>query len=670
VASAAGGGGGTTSSAAVGASSSSSLVVNATNPLSLSNNSGSGSSSVVSRSIRINGSSSIHHCSTSDSTNDNGDVVVGTTMHDAPRVGDGGTSTHATTMTATNTPSRNSISGSNHNAVTTTAASVGSTTGDVDGSHGHKTMKGDCGDSSGNRNRIGGDGEEDGPPFTIQRVAEILVMPERYYTQTHKLCNGLEKLFLVTSSSSAFGGSTGGASSQSLREEIEIAALADERDRVVIEQWQRQRRLKRRMPGGDPVLNMNVNVETSDNSKVVSYSNDVEGSGGGGGRPFIPSKNDLHGGGQERRSPSISSPHLLNSEGSNITSGEEANINDCEHRGYNVAGAARASLQEKFVSARMENVGRGEGALEFCGSSNSGREPPVTSGGSIPRGGNLSPPPSGFGGRIISNPSSCESSPLGRARHFSGEGREVVSHRPVSNSNLARSLIQDMSPMRDPNELVSSSEQQLTHHSAIVRPPSPVLFSSSNNPVPGLRTLSNEHNPTLHDLQRHHNSPALSVAHSGLGSAPPAAVQMEIVINSNTASSSAAAIPPQDVADLDVDPGRSSASNSDVDSESGDDVSLDDSASDRSDGSDSGSGIVQHYEPFTAARVMALNRMQQQQRREQYLQSRALAAVAAAAASDGYRPPPDSEYQSGDSIDSMMAEDSGGSDSSNSDLAD
>ena len=110
--------------------------------------------------------------------------------------------------------------------------------------------------------------------------------------------------------------------------------------------------------------------------------------------------------------------------------------------------------------------------------------------------------------------------------------------------------------------------------------------------------------------------------------------------------------------------GRSSASNSDVDSES-DDVSLDDSASDRSDGSDSGS--VTHYEPFTAARAMALNRMQQQQR----LQSRVLTSLSSLHQSnEGYRQPADSEYQSGDSIDLMRAEDSGGSDSSSSDLAD
>ena len=67
---------------------------------------------------------------------------------------------------------------------------------------------------------------------------------------------------------------------------------------------------------------------------------------------------------------------------------------------------------------------------------------------------------------------------------------------------------------------------------------------------------------------------------------------------------------------------------------------------------------------------MALNRMQQQHqhRREQYLQNRALNQLSASASN--FQPPSDSEYQSGDSIDSMMAEDSGGSDcdSSCSDL--
>jgi hypothetical protein len=110
--------------------------------------------------------------------------------------------------------------------------------------------------------------------------------------------------------------------------------------------------------------------------------------------------------------------------------------------------------------------------------------------------------------------------------------------------------------------------------------------------------------------------------------------------------------------------GRSSASNSDIDSES-DDISFDDSASDRSDGSDSGSASA-HNETFTAARARALNRMQQQQR----FQSRVLTSLGTSHQCEGFRPPADSEYQSGDSIDSTRAEDSGGSDSSSSDLAD
>jgi hypothetical protein len=111
--------------------------------------------------------------------------------------------------------------------------------------------------------------------------------------------------------------------------------------------------------------------------------------------------------------------------------------------------------------------------------------------------------------------------------------------------------------------------------------------------------------------------------------------------------------------DLEGDQGRSSASNSDVDSES-DDVSFDDSASDRSDSSDSGT----HFEPFTAARAMALNRMQQQR-----LQSRNFASLSSLHHSEGYRSV-DLDYHCGDSIDSTRAEDSGGSDSSSSDMAD
>jgi PPP4R2 len=63
-----------------------------------------------------------------------------------------------------------------------------------------------------------GNGRRDGPPFTMQRMAEVLLAPDRYYKLTHKLCNCLEKLLMIRSSIQAFGGSTGGQTSQSRRE--------------------------------------------------------------------------------------------------------------------------------------------------------------------------------------------------------------------------------------------------------------------------------------------------------------------------------------------------------------------------------------------------------------------------------------------------------------------
>ena len=111
--------------------------------------------------------------------------------------------------------------------------------------------------------------------------------------------------------------------------------------------------------------------------------------------------------------------------------------------------------------------------------------------------------------------------------------------------------------------------------------------------------------------------------------------------------------------DLDLESGSAS---SDVDSES-DGVSFDDSASDRNDGSNSG-----HYEPFSAARDMAMNRMQQQRR----LQSHMLTSLGSHQhqGEAGFRPPTESEYQSGDINESIRAEDSGGSNSSSTDVAD
>ncbi len=38
----------------------------------------------------------------------------------------------------------------------------------------------------------------DRPPFTIQRIAEVILEPQTQYSSTHKLLNGLEKLLSVT----------------------------------------------------------------------------------------------------------------------------------------------------------------------------------------------------------------------------------------------------------------------------------------------------------------------------------------------------------------------------------------------------------------------------------------------------------------------------------------
>ena len=191
---------------------------------------------------------------------------------------------------------------------------------------------------------------------------------------------------------------------------------------------------------------------------------------------------------------------------------------------------------------------------------------------------------------------------------------------------------------------------------------SPVLHPTEQRPLsPSLLMINgHHHHPPHSDLQAHHSPD--QAPHLGLSGAEIFIAPSSTLGNNTTSTQKYPSVTSTDVADLEE---RSSASNSDFDSES-DDVSFDDSASDRSDGSDSGS--IYFSEPFTAARVMALNRMQQQHRREQYLQDRALRQLAAS--NSNFQPPPDSEYQSGDSIDSTMADDSCGSDSSSSDFAD
>ncbi len=379
----------------------------------------------------------------------------------------------------------------------------------------------------------------------------------QYYSQTHKLCNALEKLLLVRTPPSAFGGVKGGDTSQNRQEEQELAAFADKK--VKDETEQRQRILRRRKSisscesnSGDPDLKFNVNLEGPD-SKQGTVNNNI-------GQPLA----------YEGPFTNSSVTGLTNLEGLN-------------HSQMMLLAGATASPETLIASSIYQNVG----------------EP------NIARFGNLS-----------------------------GELNPAIQVPNVENTENT-----------DSNVLLPS----------VQRPLSPSLL------------MLNGHHPTHADLQSHHSpeqSSDLSLNSAGQR------VPMEMVIAPATSLGSTSAstqnnpsVTTADVADLE---GRSSASNSDIDSES--DVSFDDSASDRSDGSGSDPGSMHFSEPFTAARVLALNRMQQQHRREQYLQDRALRQLSAS--STNFQPPPDSEYQSGDSIDSTMAEDSCGSDSSSSDFAD
>lgn len=263
--------------------------------------------------------------------------------------------------------------------------------------------------------------------------------------------------------------------------------------------------------------------------------------------------------------------------------------------------AARASLQNKFQHIANDLHTASADAEEECASF-----PP--------------PPPPGFA-MPASPPSIALQTPL-------GTGGFARQHTPEQQPGGVGGVM-------------GADSYSDAHHHLLASSPSPVLFTGTDS--------------AMHSLQMHH-------ATALFGATPVSGNPLDIVIDPTSGTS--VATPAADDGDPEMDPGRSSASNSDVDSDL-DDVSLDDSTSDRSDGSDTGS---LKYEPFTAARVMALNRMQQQQRS----QSRAFPSTGSHLG-DGFRLSADYEYQSGDSVDSMVAEDSGGSDSSvssSSDVAD
>jgi len=459
----------------------------------------------------------------------------------------------------------------------------------------------------------------DGPPFTIQRLAEVLVSPYRFYKQTHKLCNCLEKLLLVTSSIHSFGGSTGGTTSQSRREERELAALADERDRQEKSE-QRNRRHRCRIK-----------------SESVSFSS--------GGKDIPESALISNKWQEEIIEKEVKSPSPAPDDVSLIQA------------------QAKAALRHKFEHA----VTKSDSGVVTGGNNATNTKLPIRT--SSP------PPPS------LPHSATHETPPF-----VTHSGSDSGSNQQLE------STIGEVA--RGPSQILFSSEAtrlnnsgrdvhllQLNHAAAmagVMGPgdsPSPSSSKSGTAPL-DIVSIQKKSSPSP---SRSNFGPSGSLAGLPLGGASKDALGAGREINSFSKYTSDA--------DTEVEPGRSYASNSDIDSESGDDVSLDDSASDRSDGSDPGFGslgaapnISSSYnnysnEPFSAARLMALNRKHQQKRLQQsrvqmligeaaHLKNNPLFHNNNAGAIDS------TEYQSGDSIDSTMAEDSGGSDSSSSDLAD
>jgi len=445
------------------------------------------------------------------------------------------------------------------------------------------------------------------PPFTIQRIAEVLVAPDRYYTQTHKLCNCLEKLLLVNSSTASFGGSTGGDTSQQRREERELAALADEKGRQEIKLRQ-CRLLINKSPIDEFLRDDNLEPFSMSrgcpNNFQISDESDVQNPSSKAKSGSLDVRSD-----KETLATNIQSTYP--SQKLNATS-----LPDSSTSREKLEALSRTSLRTKF-----EHVGT------------------ETQHG-------------------VPNPANK------RDFRSMAENRRMTNSPPLSDVNLASGVASgpgvSVPSHGHTNGFVRqhlSEQQQNEGHDLVARVTSPILFSPGTEP--NLEATSNNMNM----VQFHHAVTLAGVSLNRPNNSSPldtlmtldASTISQIRSQSNTTGTG----PGSESTD-----GRSSASNSDIDSES-DDISFDDSASDRSDGSDSGSTSAYH-EPFTAARAMALNRIQQQQR----LQSRVLTSLGTSHQGEYFRPPLDSEYQSGDSIDSTRAEDSGGSDSSSSELAD
>jgi hypothetical protein len=365
------------------------------------------------------------------------------------------------------------------------------------------------------------------PPFTIQRVAEVLMEPERYYTQTHKLCNCMEKLLLITSSANSFGINVREDTTQSQYEERENVALSKERTRVRSEFRQRHRKSRRKQSASR--IGRNDTLQINGKLKV---NQDV-----------TTSKSSL------RTNDNIPDADADDDDDDDILQDQEFTSNEMQ-----LDAAARATLRSKFdhvgidphSQAAIYNSRDVLALIESRRLTNSSPPPPLSS-------------------------HTAAGLHLHRSKHGS----------PTS-----------LSPSKSPPSSSPDSNKSMSSP----RIPSPLLFQNNNYNV---SLLHNENSSRL--------SPPLAPILSHPTNIHGMHIQQHHKNSSSTSSNNQ-----RDVGGVDADQ-RSSphASSSDVDSES----DLDDSASDRSDGSDPGTiPLSTFYEPLTAAQAMALNRRHQQVR--------------------------------------------------------
>lgn len=380
------------------------------------------------------------------------------------------------------------------------------------------------------------------PPFTIQRLAEVLIAPDRCYTQTHKLCNCLEKLVLVKASSNAFGGSNGGDTSQSRREESELIALADEKGRLRSE-YRHRHNLKRRSSEDNSRSSQSTLIRRN-----TSHTDDIDDYG----------------------------KHNKRRKNGSLDGSEDSDSSDGSDTQESLEAAARASLRTKFdhtgIDPHLAAINHRDD-LDL----------------SDIREMTKSPPPPHL---------SMTSSPPGLA--LSGHGSLLGQHHLQSE--------------HEPHQMGPMSSELMYKQGGEKSPSS--MSHGEGQGISRMKLLHLRHT-------------------SSLGNETP--FQIGGVMKSNGDKSALA----------------TSASDSDVDSES--DMSFDDSASDRSDSSDSG-----NYEPFSAARAVALSRLYLSQRQRRYYQS----------ADSARSSPVESDVHAGTPTETNQTDDSGGSDSSLSDLND